>query len=349
MLRTAAYARSASGGLRTPDAACKLHTQKRRGDTAWAKPKHGGAGLIRRHLYGLARGALRLAMARVPRPHRFAASLLLARAATPFSRRAGMFTGRRRWPLNSALTVSLQVVLDELLRSGIGVDPPIVLAGLERLDEAAADGAGVLLIGPHTLPTRMAVRRLHERGYPVTAVATFDAPPDSTLPVIRRSPSFLLGVRDELARGRIVFAMVDRAEAMPGVTTAVETAMGTVHVADPLIHLAVRCGARVAFIASRLHRGTIEGRIEAPGSRNDDAAAARQQFIRFVQACAAELAGTAAPGRAPAIPDAPRHPAPSGTDRGASNERTDRAAGRNSPTAYAGTAGPGIVPHAAVE
>lgn len=251
--------------------------------------------LIRRHLYGLGRGALRLAMARVPRRHRFSVSLLLARAATPFARRAGMFTGRRRWPLNSALTVSLDVVLSELLRSGIGFDARVFLAGLERLDEAAADGRGVLLIGPHTLLTRMAVRRLHERGYPVTAVTSFDAPPESSLPVIRRSPHFLLAVRDELARGRIVFAMVDRASAMPGITTAVETAMGTVHVADPLIHLAVRCGARVAFIVSRLHGGTIQARIEASGSASDDAAATRQRFIRFLQRYAAELAGTAAP------------------------------------------------------
>lgn len=310
------------------------------------EPEHGGARLTRRHLYGLARGALRLAMTGVPRRHRFAASLLLARAATPFVRRAGMFTILRSWPLNSGLAVSLHVVLGQLLHSGIGFDARVLLAGLERLDEAAADGRGVLLIGPHTVLTRMAVRRLHERGYPVTAVTAYAEPPGSDLPVIQSSPFVLLAVREELARGRIVFAMVDRPRAMPGITTAVETAMGTVHLADPLIHLAVRCGARVAFIASRLRGGSIQGRIEAPRSAGDDAAATRQQFIRFLQRYASRLAGTAA---LPQHPDAPQRPAPPGAGRGASHERTDRAAGRNSPTPYAGAAGPGVVPHAAVE
>lgn len=153
--------RAAGCGRGTGGATCRTA-----GGTAWSGAEHGGARLIRRHLYGLARGALRLAMARVPRRHRFAVSLLVARAATPFARRAGMFTGRRRWPLNSALTVSLHVVLGELLRGGIGFDARVFLAGLENLDAAAADGRGVLLIGPHTVLTRMAVRHLHERGYP---------------------------------------------------------------------------------------------------------------------------------------------------------------------------------------
>jgi hypothetical protein len=312
--------------------------------------------LIRQHLNGLARGALRLAMAGVPRRRRFAAALLLARALTPFVRRARMFTGLRRWPLNSGMAVSLHVVLGELLRNGIGFDARVSLAGLKTLDEAAAAGRGVLLIGPHTLLTRMAVRRLHERGYPVTAVTAVTAPaapPGSDLPVIRRSPFFLLAVRGELARGRIVFAMVDREGAEHGITTSVETAMGTVHVADPLIHLAARCGARVVFIASRLRGAAIQARIEAPRCASDDAAATRRQFIHFVQRFAARLAGTpACRGRETALPQppgAPRHPALPGTSRGASHERTDRAAGRNSPTPYAGAAGPGIVPHAAVE
>lgn len=296
-------------------------------------------------------------MAGVPRRRRFAAALLLARVLTPFVRRAGMFTGLRRWPLNSGLAVSLHVVLGELIRSGVGFDARVVLRGLERLDEAAADGRGVLLIGPHTLLTRMAIRRLHEAGYPVTAITAVTAPaapPGSDLPLIRRSPFFLLAVREELARGRIVFAMVDRASAEPGITTAVETALGTVHVADPLIHLAARCGARVVFIASRLRGAAIQARIEAPGPAGGDAAATLQHFIRFVQRYAARLAGTSAPreasrGGETAAPHSPRHQALPETHPGASYERTDRAAGRTSPAPYAGTAGPGIVSHAAVE
>jgi hypothetical protein len=240
--------------------------------------------LIRRYVPRIARTAFRLMMRGTPRTHRFGAAVVLARGFAPVARRAGLFRRLRRWPLNSEHEMTLHVLLGELSDGGIGFDPPVRQAGLERLDDAVASGRGVLLISPHTLLTRLAVRRLHACGYPVTAVTADAAPPRSGVPAIHRSPFFLLAARAELARGRIVFAMVDRSRPQPGITVPAETAMGTVHVADPLIRLALRCGSRVAFITSRFHAGVIQSEIALPGSgAGGDVEAVRAQFIRFVQ------------------------------------------------------------------
>jgi hypothetical protein len=257
-----------------------------------------GVGLTRRAVGGAARAAFRVVMGGVPHRHRFRASLLLAGAIAPVAWRAGLFTRLLRWRVNSARELALHAVLSALISERIEFEAPVALAGLDRLDEAVAGGRGVLLIAPHTMLARMAVRRLHERGYPVTALTADGPPRRSLVPLLQRSPFFLLAARDELARGRILFAMVDRTRPEPGITAAAETVRGTVHVADPLIRLALRGGSRVAFIASRLHAGTIETRIALPDpAAGDGAEAVRQQFIRFLQTFLAP-----AGGRAPSAP-----------------------------------------------
>ena len=81
---------------------------------------------------------------------------------------------------------------------------------------------------------------------------------------IWRSPTFLLDVRDALRQGKSVFTMVDRPQCKPGMTTAVDTAAGTLHLADAAVRLGVRMGARIRFVIAVADLGGITCRLAAP-------------------------------------------------------------------------------------
>lgn len=180
---------------------------------------------------------------------------------------------------------SLQV----LDRCGLAYDLRVDFPGLEELDEAVAAGSGVLLAGPHTRLSQIAVRHLRRAGYDVVAVssshASFRRPPGAGVPHIHVSPHFLVAVREALVQGRVVFAQIDHDAAIPGRTVEVRTGMGTLNVSDALLRLAARCQARTLFIASRGTADGFECAIVSPvaesGSRPDPVG--MDDFSRFLQ------------------------------------------------------------------
>ncbi len=231
----------------------------------------------------LAKKLFGLAMRAVPRGGRFAVAMLLASAAAPLVRRSDLFRGVRRYPFNSARDVALHVVLAVLNRSGIGFEPRLRFEGLEKLDAARAAGRGLLLVGPHTHLTSLAVRHLHDSGYGMTVVTMGPVArrvgSRTALPVIPLSPHFLLEVREALLAGGMVFAMIDRVKPVAGMTVPVETAAGTVHVADALVRLAARCGVGVAFIASRREGRGVACTLDVPAA-GEEAAGGLVRFLR---------------------------------------------------------------------
>jgi hypothetical protein len=179
--------------------------------------------------------------------------------------------------------------LQLLDRCGLAYDLRVHFPGLADLDEAVAAGRGVLLAGPHTRLSQIAVRHLRKAGYDLVAVSSSPSsvprPPRAGVPHIHVSPHFLVAVREALVQGRVVFAQIDHDAAIPGRTVEVRTSMGNLNVSDALLRLASRCQARTLFIASR---GTSDGLecaivspVAEPGSRPDPVGL--DDFSRFLQ------------------------------------------------------------------
>jgi hypothetical protein len=178
--------------------------------------------------------------------------------------------------------------LQLLDRCGLAYDLRVHFPGLAELDGAVAAGSGVLLAGPHTRLTQIAVRHLRKAGYDVVAVSSSHASVRRSragVPYIHVSPHFLVAVREALVQGRVVFAQIDHDAAIPGRTVEVHTGMGKLNVSDALLRLASRCQARTLFIASRGTSDGLECAIVSPvaesGSRPDPVGL--DDFSRFLQ------------------------------------------------------------------
>jgi lauroyl/myristoyl acyltransferase len=178
--------------------------------------------------------------------------------------------------------------LELLDRCGLAYDLRVQFPGLAELDEAVAAGSGVLLAGPHTRLSQIAVRHLRWAGYDVVAVSSSHGSVRRSprgVPHIPVSPHFLVAVREALVQGRVVFAQIDHDAAIPGRTVEVHTAMGTLNVSDALLRLASRCRARTLFIASRGTPDGLECTIVSPvaesGSRPEPVGL--DDFSRFLQ------------------------------------------------------------------
>lgn len=202
--------------------------------------------------------------------------------------------GGRYRGLSSERDIRLDLALSTLNAAGLAVRPRLQMQGVEVLDRALAAGRGALLIAPHMPLLRLAVRHLHDTGRPVTAVTGIApqraAGSHSSVPTLPVSSTFLLGARDALRRGEIVFAMIDRLESASGRTVPVALNGTTFHVADPLIRLAARCGAPVLFAGARVHGRGVSCMITPPGDGLDPEMMTRD-FIAFVQDCALRVEG----------------------------------------------------------
>lgn len=221
--------------------------------------------------YGLwaAGGLLRLLMRGIPRRRRFAAARWAASLAAPLLFNRVVPTGiRKQSALDSDRDYVLSLILALLKRSRVELTPPVALAGLQHLSAAVAAGRGVLLAGPHTLLTMLAVRQIHALGYDIVAVTRnrFGIPAGerSAIPHIVVSPMFLIAVREALLQGRIVYAMIDHRDPVPGKTETLDVDGCPVHVSDALLRLAARCNALPLFIASRTEGEVVSSVIVPP-------------------------------------------------------------------------------------
>lgn len=201
-------------------------------------------------------------MRAVPSRYRFPVARGVARVCTPLLFNRAL----RGWVRKPTVLESDQdYVLSELVvllkHSRTKLEVPLAIDGLEHLDAAISAGRAVLLTGPHTSLSIVAIRHLHNLGYDVTLVTRnpYRLPPGerSALPRIPLTPMFLRAVRDAWSKGKIVFAMTDRRDAVEGKTVSFEVAGGTVHFTDGLLRFAARHDAVPLFLASR----TMDGKV----------------------------------------------------------------------------------------
>jgi lauroyl/myristoyl acyltransferase len=208
-----------------------------------------------RHLGGR---AVSLILRAVPRRFRFPAAVRIAAAATPLLRLHPIVRERLKTRVETAREIVTFHLLDILTRHGVAFDPRIRTEGMEWFERAVERGAGLLLAGPHSMLSVLALRSLLSMGRGAAVVS-----PDTVLipgtairaRVIEPSFTYLLEVRRVLRENGIVAAMIDRDVVASRTAFAVPTAQGEVVVADALIQLAVRAGAPVVFFAARLRGG----------------------------------------------------------------------------------------------
>src|SRR5688572_18312729 len=179
--------------------------------------------------------ALRL----LPRRLRWSFLLRASAVAAPILRAAGVEPGMGIDGFREIALWRLMVAAGE---AGLAFDPVLEHCGPPPLDGAARPRGGMLVAGPHSLLNYLAVRHLHDRGGdPVVVAADPTIPVFGTRTVPRAVPASLT-LLPQAARhfraGDVVCAMIDWPEAAKG-TFRVETALGPIHVAEPLLKLAV--------------------------------------------------------------------------------------------------------------
>jgi hypothetical protein len=226
-------------------------------------------------------------MRAVPARYRFPVARGVARVFTPLLFNRAL----RGWVRKPTVLESDQdYVLSELVvllkHSRTKLEVPLAIDGLEHLDAAVSAGRGVLLTGPHTTLSIVAIRHLHNLGYKVALVTRnpYPLPPGegSALQRIPLTPMFLRAVRDAWSQGKIVFAMTDRRDAVDGKSVSFEVAGGTVHFTDGLLRFAARRNAVPLFLASRTVDGKVLARIMNPADGRSGGAGL-QEFVECVQ------------------------------------------------------------------
>ena len=233
----------------------------------------------------------------VPYPRRFAAALRVSRGLTPVLHRLRDGARVHRGLTDTPLASTLFSVLSQMNRSGTPFPLPVRVEGSVDLLAPREDGRGLLVVGPFSTLNSLMMRFLRRHRPDMSVVAASRLPYEcigaaATIPVIGRTPAFMVGVRDALARGELVAAMIEAGQSGRR-TIEFPTARGAVMASDALVRLAARIGARLCFAAVRLDGGgTVTVALDAPpetGRRSAEAdLAAYVSFVqRFVAASAA--------------------------------------------------------------
>jgi lauroyl/myristoyl acyltransferase len=223
----------------------------------------------------------------LPRRLRFRTAILIARAAAPLLRFTGVVQMRAAMRIETIPEIVAYHVLEVLTRHGVAFDPVIRTPGLERFAAGLELGRGVLLVSPHSMLATLTVRSLYDIGIRVIAISPAAMIVQGTsvaVRVIGNSPGFLLEARDLLRRNEVVGAMIDRSEVTGRNTFEVDTVKGPIVVADALIRLAVRSGAAIVFMASRMAGGKIVIEHVTPAAEESRSAeGVTAAFITFLQ------------------------------------------------------------------
>ena len=251
--------------------------------------KPGASPAHRWYSFHVAGRCFALAMRVVPRRLRFGAALLLARAAAPLVRRTQAYGEQRKSNVDGVGEIALHFVLNNLTKHGTTFDPVIAVEGFEALEHALAKGRGVLLITPHTVLSILAYRFIYDAGLDPVGIAVDAEMRVSgtrvTTEMLRPSPTFLVEVRSKLRGGRLVCAMVDRAEHQEGRTIEFDTAGGRVIVSTALMRVAARCGAEVVFYEAHFDGRGVVANFAAPAPESMGSAdAVTRDFAEFVRA-----------------------------------------------------------------
>lgn len=225
------------------------------------------------------------AMRLIPRPLRFGAAVLVARAAVPLFRLTKAYQLQLLANVDGPHEITLHFVLNALTKNGTRFDPVVAVEGYEQVARARAAGRGVLVIGPHAALTLLMVRLFHDDGLEPVVIT-----PDPLMRVggttvtartIQPSHTFLVKTRSRLRRGEVVCAMPDRAEHHGARTVEFDTANGRVIVAPALLQVAARCGAEVVFAEVHVEGRGLAGTIQKASPVS--AGALTQDFMAFVR------------------------------------------------------------------
>ena|GEM_PF-3542454 len=209
----------------------------------------------RRSVNGVIRALVSLAFRMLPRAWRFRAAVVFARAVRPLVARTRAYAVRCELKTDGLPETTLDLILGELTRQGVIYDPVVEVVGLELLPRSAEDGPCIVL-GAHMMLSTLFVRRLVDEGI---EAATITAETDMRIPgtrepakvILAPSRGLLFDVRRCLRDGVVVCGMVDR-ELLERRTSPVETANGQLLVSTALFRVALRTGARIVFIGSRM-------------------------------------------------------------------------------------------------
>ena len=216
------------------------------------------------------------AMMLIPRRRRFGAILFCARLLAPFQRRAGAFDG-------PAETAVHRIVL-LLTNLGVPFDPVVAWEGYDAFVRLCREGRGVLLAAPHAALGQLSIRTNHDAGLqPITITSDPMRIAGTRIEAetIQPSPAFLVTARRRLMEGRLVGAMLDRAEHEGERTFEVATAQGPVIVAPGLLRLAARCGVPVAFVEAHVEDGKVAGTFAIATSTTEEGLT--EEFVDFVR------------------------------------------------------------------
>ena len=249
--------------------------------TGIAKREVGGS-----HAFRAAGLALALAVRVIPARFRFQAAINIARWIEPLIKRTPAYAGRAQFRMDGLRETSLELVLMMLSRHGTVFHPDLHIDGLDHVPSGRS--GSTLLVGPHTMLSRLFVRYLEDAGIETWVIDSDN--PDQRIPGTRAAARVLLPsatlffkVRRLLAAGKTVIAMIDRCQAEPH-TSSFETNAGHVFVSYPLLQLALRQRAKVVFIATRVDersRVVIRLSVPAPGSRA--VSETLRDFITFME------------------------------------------------------------------
>lgn len=235
--------------------------------------------LLRRSAGALLCAPMRL----VPRRFRFRAMLLAARVITPFLRRTAV---------DRAEDVAVHILSHVLTKNGVAFDPVVEWEGYDDLVRAYGEGKGLLLASPHAALGLLSIRQNYDHGLrPITITSHPTRIPGTSIvhETIQPSPTFFVTAKQRLKEGRLVGAMIDRGEPTDGRTVEFETSAGRLIVSPALLELAVRCGARIAFVAARADRRRVIGRFAvATGETSEEL---MSEFVDFVRAHLARIRG----------------------------------------------------------
>jgi lauroyl/myristoyl acyltransferase len=200
---------------------------------------------------GRARRFLVPLLAMLPRRHRFATALRLARVVAPLATRASSPVTRL---LNDGTSIALRSLCDTMNRKNVAYDIPVRVEGAAIIDEAQKLGRGLLLVTAHFNLNSLTVPWLRDRGWLVHVVRSS---PDPTivvpgrgqpLPCFVRSPQLLVGIRQALRGGALVMIAIDSPDPVASGFT-LETSV-PIHVSDAAPRMAARWGASVAIMST---------------------------------------------------------------------------------------------------
>jgi lauroyl/myristoyl acyltransferase len=225
----------------------------------------------------------------LPRPSRFGAALLVARAAVPLVRRTEAYREMRRHKVDGAREIALHLLLFAMTNGGAAYEPSISVRGYEEVRRAYASGKGLLVVQPHTMLSMLLHRRFHDDGLGPVGIGADPlmrvAGTALTAEIVPPSPTFLVKTRSLLRAGRLVNAMLDRGEHREGRTLEFDTAAGPVVIAPALIHVAARCGASVLFAEVHVEGRGVAATVAAPSPGSfGSGEAITKEFIEFVRA-----------------------------------------------------------------